>query len=251
MRLLRAVPPAADRQRADRPRPQGLRHRPARLLRQRRRGHRPARTARASSYDVERKQVRKHGEERVFTHIHVDDRFPFELTVYAADKAHYVFKSSITGKAIERARIAELEELLAREYPDLDAGRRLLAAEAAESTVPDLPNAALAAGERARSRRKYHPEGDVLYHSLQVFELARDELPYDEEFLLAALLHDVGKAIDPQRPRRRRPGAPSTASSPSAPPGSSSITWRPTRSATARSAPLRARGWRPRRTSTT
>lgn len=43
-----------------------------------------------------------------------------------------------------------------------------------------------------------HPEGDVLYHSLQVFELACQSLPYDEEFLLAALLHDVGKAIDPQ-----------------------------------------------------
>ena len=43
---------------------------------------------------------------------------------------------------------------------------------------------------------KWHPEGDALYHSLQVFDLARDELPYDEEFLLAALLHDVGKGID-------------------------------------------------------
>jgi HD domain len=43
-----------------------------------------------------------------------------------------------------------------------------------------------------------HPEGDALYHSLQVFALARDALPYDEEFQLAALLHDVGKAIDPR-----------------------------------------------------
>src|SRR5437588_12469562 len=42
----------------------------------------------------------------------------------------------------------------------------------------------------------YHPEGDVLYHLLQVFELARDHRPYDAEFLQAALLHDVGKGID-------------------------------------------------------
>ena len=41
-----------------------------------------------------------------------------------------------------------------------------------------------------------HPEGDALYHSLQVFELAAEQMPYDEEFLLAALLHDVGLAID-------------------------------------------------------
>ena len=51
--------------------------------------------------------------------------------------------------------------------------------------------------EHVSQKRTRHPEGDALYHSLQVFELARDELPYDEEFLLAALLHDVGKAIDP------------------------------------------------------
>src|SRR5947207_2875621 len=71
-------------------------------------------------FELERKQVVKHGESRVFTHIHVYDRWNFELTVYPEDKAHYVFRSSITGKAIERASIAELEELLAREYPGLD-----------------------------------------------------------------------------------------------------------------------------------
>ena len=90
------------------------------------------------TYTVERKQVRKHGEERIFTHIHLADGFPFELTVYAADQAHYVFKSSITGKAIERASIAELEQFLAREYPDLD-----LAAALADSASPGRPLPAL------------------------------------------------------------------------------------------------------------
>src|SRR5919109_1253466 len=71
-------------------------------------------------FDLERKQIVKHGEARTFTHVHIHDRFPFELTVYPEDKVHYVFRSSITGKAIERASIAELEELLAREYPDLN-----------------------------------------------------------------------------------------------------------------------------------
>ncbi len=43
-----------------------------------------------------------------------------------------------------------------------------------------------------------HPEGDVLYHSLQVFELMCEQAPWDEELLTAALLHDVGKGIDPR-----------------------------------------------------
>lgn len=45
-----------------------------------------------------------------------------------------------------------------------------------------------------------HPEGDALYHSLQVYELALAERPYDEELLLAALLHDAGLAIDRRNP---------------------------------------------------
>jgi predicted HD phosphohydrolase len=36
----------------------------------------------------------------------------------------------------------------------------------------------------------------VLYHLLQCYVLAVEELPYDEEFQLAALLHDVGKGLD-------------------------------------------------------
>src|ERR1700722_17913322 len=147
-------------------------------------------------FELERKQVVKHGEARVFTHIHVHDRFNFELTVYPEDKAHYVFKSSITGKAIERASIRELEEFLTKEYPDLDLDGELLAAEADADPFP-LFRLLLLPLENVQGSRVYHPEGDVLYHSLQVFEQAKDRRPYDEEFLLAALLHDIGKGLDP------------------------------------------------------
>ena len=41
-----------------------------------------------------------------------------------------------------------------------------------------------------------HPEGDVLEHTLQVFERVHEERPFDEELLTAALVHDVGRAID-------------------------------------------------------
>lgn len=42
---------------------------------------------------------------------------------------------------------------------------------------------------------RYHPEGDALYHSLQVFDLAR-RATSDRDLWTAALFHDVGKAID-------------------------------------------------------
>jgi hypothetical protein len=147
-------------------------------------------------FDVERKQIVKFGEARVFTHIHVYDRFNYELTVYAEDKAHYVFKSSITGKAIERASIRELEELLLREYPGIDLDGEVQARAAAVDPY-QMYRMLLLPLEDVKQSPQYHPEGDALYHTLQVFELAREHRPYDEEFLLAALLHDVGKGLDP------------------------------------------------------
>ena len=150
----------------------------------------------ALQYEVEHKRIIKYGDERTFTHIHLHDGHNFELTLYPEDKVHYVFKSSITGKAIERASIAELEELLRKEHPDLDLDAEV---DRLEDRVDPflLFRMLLEPLEGVKQSPRYHPEGDALYHSLQVFELAREERPYDEEFLLAALLHDVGKAIDP------------------------------------------------------
>jgi len=147
-------------------------------------------------YDVERKHLEKHGVARVFTHVHVHDTFHFELTVYAEDQAHYVFKSSITGKAIERASARELEALIAHDHPEVRIDDAL--AEQDDAIDPyQMFRMLLLPLDAVKQNPKWHPEGDVQYHSLQVFELARDERPWDEEFLLAALLHDVGKGIDP------------------------------------------------------
>lgn len=54
--------------------------------------------------------------------------------------------------------------------------------------------------ETIRLDPQLHPEGDLLYHSLQVYELGLAERPYDEEFLLACLLHDIGMGLDRRHP---------------------------------------------------
>ena len=146
-------------------------------------------------YDTERKQITKQGQTQVYRHVHILDRFDFELTVYPENMAHHVFKSSITGKPMERASVAELEAFLEREYPELDREQALAESDAKVDRFQVFYSLLLPL-ENVKQHSKYHPEGDALYHSLQVFDLAVNRLPYDEEFVLAALLHDVGKAID-------------------------------------------------------
>ena len=148
------------------------------------------------SYDTQYKRVVKNNERQVFKHIHIADRYPFELTVYPTNKISYAFKSSITGKPIEKASINQLVEFLGSEYPDLDIENALKASDEKIDRF-QVYYSLLLPLDNVKQSPKYHPEGDVLYHSLQVYDLACDELPYDEEFLLAALLHDVGKGIDP------------------------------------------------------
>lgn len=148
-------------------------------------------------YELERKRVVKDGEQRVYTHIHVRDEFPVELTVYHPSYLGHRFRSSITNKAIERAGLSDLERLIALEHHvDADDQSERLSH---MNSCPDrfqVFQSLLVPLENVRQSPKYHPEGDALFHSLQVFDLAREQMAYDEEFLLAALLHDVGKAID-------------------------------------------------------
>lgn len=75
-------------------------------------------------------------------------------------------------------------------------------ADSAEATIDRfvLYRSLLEPLERIKLDTRRFPEGDLLYHSLQVFELVRAERHYDEELLSAALLHEVGQAIDQQDP---------------------------------------------------
>jgi len=148
------------------------------------------------AYEVQHKRIVKFEEERVFTHIHFADDFEFEITLYTLDKRNFPFRSSITGKPIEKADAAELAELLRTEQPQADLEAEL---ESLEQHVDpyDIYRLLLNPLESVKQNPIHHPEGDALYHTLQVFENAKQVRPWDEEFLLAALLHDVGKAIDP------------------------------------------------------
>lgn len=123
------------------------------------------------------------------------DGLRVDLDCYDADRARSSFIRVSTGERVSRATLSQLEQLISREYPDVQLDDLPRAAESSDRF--QVYRMLLLPLEEVEQPRHVHPEGDALFHSLQVFELVRDEQPWDEELQLAALLHDVGKGIDP------------------------------------------------------
>lgn len=84
------------------------------------------------TYELQRVSIMKHGKVMNFTHVHVEDIFPIELTVYAPSELAHRPRSSTDGKPIIRIRDSTLRKLCEKEHPELWA--RYLA----DGTTPTL-----------------------------------------------------------------------------------------------------------------
>ena len=128
----------------------------------------------------------KHNEAAcVYAH-HVHDRFNCELTVYAGDGP---FVQEFDHRQGHRAGIdRRIEELIAREYPDLKLEDEISAQQERVDPHQMFPFAA-AAVESVKQSPKHHPEGDVLYHSLQYLNWPATRGPTTKNSA-GALLHD-------------------------------------------------------------
>lgn len=70
------------------------------------------------THEVQRVSIMKQGRVMEFTHVHIADVFPVELTVYAPRELGIRPRSSTDGKPITRLKSSVLRALIAREHPD-------------------------------------------------------------------------------------------------------------------------------------
>lgn len=119
---------------------------------------------------------------------------PIELATEIPAKLRVFPASAFSDRPmnVPRLTVNDVENALRVDDPESDIDAEIEGLER-QSDRFEMYQYMLEALEEVRQSPTYHPEGDALYHSLQVFELAVLERPYDEEFLTAALLHDVGK----------------------------------------------------------
>jgi hypothetical protein len=132
---------------------------------------------------------------RVVTIRAATDAFVVAVDCHEIRHLRSAFVRIATGARVPRVNVRQLAALIAGEYPDVQADDPSRGSRSADRfQVYRMLLMPLAEVEQPRHT---HPEGDALFHSLQVFEIVRDQQPWDEELLLAALLHDIGKGIDP------------------------------------------------------
>jgi hypothetical protein len=70
-------------------------------------------------HEVQRVSIIKHGKVMEFTHIHIPDIFPIELTVYPPNDLRNRPRSSTDGKPIIRIRESVLRSICEKEHPEL------------------------------------------------------------------------------------------------------------------------------------
>jgi len=140
------------------------------------------------AHETQRVNILKHGKVMEFTHIHIADVFPIELTVYAPNELSHRPRSSTDGKPIVRIRAPLLRALCAREHAELW-GRYL-----ADGTAPSLDE--ILAGEEAE-------EAPVIEEAGVIDEGPRVD-PWEEE---AAAVEDDApiEEEDEREPRIHRP----------------------------------------------